>query len=207
MPHVLKSPVVLACLIAVLFTAPLLVESLTAWVLPILGLGLGLGAWLARSEGTRVVGVAPWERDLNAELARRGRGAVLWCCLDQIDSFRSGYGDLATEAMLSRQLKRLKAAASEVVVIAREGDAFVLMAPNRTNLGALSQAVTQLLEEPLEWRGETLAMTVSVGGVLYPEQDAPARLLRELTRLQARNHHVVRTSSLIELGTLLKALP
>lgn len=207
MSNPLKSPIILASLVAVLFTIPLLVESLTAWILPLLGLAL-LGAAIAtRQTLARVVTLPVWERELDAALDARERGAVVWCCLDQIDGFRSGYGDLAAEAVLTRHQRMLKEAASDSVVLAREGDAFLLRAPRRDDLQVLLRAVTEVLEVPVDWKGETLQMTASVGGVRYPDHDASARLLRELARLEARNHHVKKTSSLIELGCLLTGLP
>lgn len=93
--------------------------------------------------------------------------------LDHFKPINDTYGHAAGDAVLSEVALRLKRASGNVDTVARMGgDEFMVIIPRlgcRADLKAATERLLASVNGPFLWNGKRLAISVSMGAALYPE--------------------------------------
>ncbi|MDX2115386.1 MAG: diguanylate cyclase [Planctomycetota bacterium] len=108
--------------------------------------------------------------------------ALLLCDLDGFKPFNDRFGHLAGDQMLRTAAQAMAHAARRIDLVARYGgEEFAIIAPHCGHDGArsLAERVRRAVEETIvEWRGQSLRVTVSIGGAVT-RGDRPGRSAME----------------------------
>lgn len=120
--------------------------------------------------------------------------ALLYLDLDHFKNINDSKGHGRGDAILNVVAERLRRDASESDVVLRMGgDEFVVVAPLAAGAAMKDRAqrLLALLQEPIVYDGETIALSASVGGALYPQDGLDAEALlkhADIALYQAKSH-------------------
>jgi diguanylate cyclase (GGDEF)-like protein len=109
------------------------------------------------------------------------RVGILFIDLDGFKPVNSSYGHAAGDAVLREVALRLKRVARVTDMVARVGaDEFLMMLdghPDRASAAQVAQRIRDTLREPLEVDGHEIALSCSIGIVLFPEHGPRGKLI------------------------------
>lgn len=107
--------------------------------------------------------------------------ALLMADLDHFKEVNDRFGHAAGDHVLEQIAKRLSSVTREVDLVARySADEFVALLPNTGRDGAEQAArriIAAIRESPVEVHGETLALSMSIGGAILGLREEPRDLL------------------------------
>ena len=112
---------------------------------------------------------------------RLSKLAVLFIDLDGFKPVNDSFGHAAGDAVLKETARRLLKAARDSDTVARVGgDEFLLLMEDLTGLPdavTLARRLVEVLARPFDIAGQQIALSASVGVVLYPDHGAPDKLI------------------------------
>ena len=101
--------------------------------------------------------------------------ALLLVDVDRFKQINDSLGHSAGDIVLRQVAERLKASARDGDTVARlGGDEFVILMDDITNpldVEVFAQRVVDSMNEPFEFLGHTIVITVSIGSAIYPKDD------------------------------------
>lgn len=140
---------------------------------------------LARDPLTQLSNRLVFEDRLDSAVSRcqqeNGRVAVLFIDLDGFKPVNASYGHATGDAVLREISERIKRVARSSDAVARIGaDEFLLMLdgqPDRASAAQVAQRLRDAIREPIKVGAHDLALSCSIGIVLYPEHGPRGKLI------------------------------